>query len=115
MLKPLTYMNLSGTAVIEAASFFKLKPEEILVCHDDMELPLGKILLQQGGGLQGHKGLKNISERLGSKDFHRLRLGIGRPVHNDVRLYVTTAFTKDESIEMEKAFSEAERLLKHIQ
>lgn len=115
MLKPLTYMNLSGTAVSEAASFFKLKPEEILVCHDDLELPLGKILLQQGGGLQGHKGLKSISERLGSKDFHRLRLGIGRPMHNDVRLYVTTAFTRDELIEMSKAFSEAERLLKHIQ
>lgn len=114
LIKPLTYMNLSGTAVSEASSFFKLDPGEILVCHDDMELQPGEVVLQQGGGLQGHKGLKSIAERLGSKEFHRLRIGIGRPAHGDVRLYVTTAFTKDERILLETAFLKAEGLLKHV-
>lgn len=114
LIKPLTYMNLSGTAVSEASSFFKLEPEEILVCHDDIELPLGEVLLQQGGGLQGHKGLRSIAERIGSRNFSRLRIGIGRPVHGDVRLYVTTVFTKDELILLETSFLKAESLIKHV-
>lgn len=114
MIKPLTYMNLSGTAVSEAASFFKLKPEEILICHDDLELPLGEVRLQQGGGLQGHNGLRSIKERLGSADFHRLRIGIGRPAHGDVRLYVTSPFKEDEMILLRQSLHKAENLLKNL-
>ena len=76
LLKPQTYMNLSGTCVGEAASFFRLRPQEILVVHDDLELPFGEIRLQLGGGLQGHNGLRSIKERLGSDQFARLRIGI---------------------------------------
>ena len=95
-LKPLTYMNSSGTSVSEAASFFKVKPEEILVVHDDLELKPGFARFQQGGGLQGHNGLRSIKERIGSDAFWRLRIGIGRPVHGDVRVFVTSPFTNDE-------------------
>ena len=98
IIKPLTYMNLSGTAVSECATFYKIKCEDILVIHDDLELSLGKAKMQKGGGLQGHNGLRNIKERVGSDGFWRLRIGIGRPKNNDVRLYVTSPFTKDESI-----------------
>ena len=79
-------------------------PEDMVVYlryngrHDDLELPLGKAKMQKGGGLQGHNGLRNIKERVGSDGFWRLRIGIGRPKNNDVRLYVTSPFTKDESI-----------------
>ena len=95
-LKPMTYMNASGTCVSEAASFFRIKPEEILVVHDDLELEAGRARFQQGGGLQGHNGLRSIKERTGSDRFWRLRIGIGRPVHGDVRVYVTSPFTKNE-------------------
>ena len=61
-------------------------------------MPLGKAKMQKGGGLQGHNGLRNIKERIGNDGFWRLRIGIGRPKNNDVRLYVTSPFTKDESI-----------------
>ena len=104
ILKPMTMMNLSGTAVSEAASFYKLKAEEILIIHDDLELPMGKARLQKGGGLQGHNGLRNIKARLGSDQFYRLRIGIGRPKHGDVRLYVTSPFTKDETITLTSLF-----------
>ena len=111
VMKPMTFMNLSGTAVSEAASFYHMVPEEILVIHDDLELPLGKARLQKGGGLQGHNGLRSIKERLGSSDFHRLRIGIGRPEHGDVRLYVTAPFRKDEMIAMDQLFPKLRTLL----
>ena len=105
VIKPLIFMNLSGTAVSECATFFKIKPEEILIVHDDLELPLGKVKMKKGGGLQGHNGLRNIKERIGSDGFWRLRIGIGRPKNNDVRLYVTSPFTKDESILLANTFN----------
>ena len=105
ILKPLTYMNLSGTSVSECASFFKLKSDEILVIHDDLELPLGEARLQKGGGTKGHNGIKSIRDRLGREDFMRLRIGIGKPVHGDTALYVTSPFTKDEMITLTSLFS----------
>lgn len=105
IIKPITFMNLSGTAVSEAVSFFKLRPDEILVVHDDLESKLGELKLQKGGGLQGHNGLRSIKERIGSADFYRLRIGIGRPIHGDVRLYVTSPFTKEEKITLDCTFS----------
>ncbi len=106
IMKPLTYMNLSGTAVSECASFFKLEREEILVVHDDLELPPGEAKLQRGGGTKGHNGLRSIRDRLGGEDYLRLRIGIGRPVHGDVKLYVTSPFTKDEMITLFRLFDE---------
>lgn len=105
IIKPMTMMNLSGTAVSEAASFFKLKADEILVVHDSLELSLGEAKMQKGGGTQGHNGIRNIVERLGKEDFWRLRIGIGRPIHGDVRLFVTSPFSKDEMITLSALFS----------
>ena len=104
ILRPMTFMNLSGTAVSEAASFYKLRADSIMVVHDDLELPLGEARIQKGGGLQGHNGLRSIKECLGTDGFYRLRIGIGRPLHGDVRLYVTSPFTKDESITLQSLF-----------
>ncbi len=109
ILKPLTYINLSGTALSEALSFFKIKSDEILVVHDDLELPLGKAKEQKGGGTKGHNGLKSIRDRLGSADFYRLRIGIGKPIHRDTALYVTAPFTPPELITLSSLFSLIER------
>ncbi len=113
LLKPLTYMNLSGTAVSECTTFYKLKAEEIMIIHDDLELPLGEIRIQKGGGLQGHNGLRNIKERVGSDQFYRLRIGIGRPKFGDVRNFVTSPFSKDEEITLQQVFTLAERMLRN--
>ncbi len=105
ILKPITYMNLSGTALSEAATFFKIRCDEILIVHDDMDLPVGEAKLQKGGGTKGHNGLKSIRDRIGSSDFFRLRIGIGQPLHNDTKVYVTSPFTKDEMITLSSLFS----------
>jgi PTH1 family peptidyl-tRNA hydrolase len=78
-LKPETFMNLSGESVFAAAAFFKIAPGEILVVHDELELPLGTASLKFSGGLGGHNGLRSLKAAFGSADFWRLRIGIGRP------------------------------------
>jgi PTH1 family peptidyl-tRNA hydrolase len=79
LLKPQTFMNLSGDSVQPAAAFFKVAPPQVLVVHDELDLPLGRLQLKEGGGSGGHNGLKSVAERLGTPGFKRLRLGIGRP------------------------------------
>ena len=78
-LKPETYMNLSGESVSKAAGFFKIKSQSILVVHDELELPFGTISLKYSGGLGGHKGLRSMKACLGTADFWRIKIGIGRP------------------------------------
>ena len=79
LLQPMTFMNLSGKSVGPLAHFYKIAPAEILVVHDELDLPPGQMKLKQGGGAAGHNGLKDILEQLGSPDFWRLRIGIGHP------------------------------------
>jgi PTH1 family peptidyl-tRNA hydrolase len=79
LLLPQTFMNASGRPVQMLAGFFKLKPEEIIVVHDELDFPPGVARVKQGGGIAGHNGLRDISQRLGSHDYWRLRLGVGRP------------------------------------
>lgn len=79
LLKPDTYMNLSGKAVAALAQFYKIQPEEILVVHDELDIPCGQIRYKLGGGNGGHNGLKDIQARLGTPDYYRLRLGIDHP------------------------------------
>ena len=79
LLKPTTFMNRSGLAVLALANFYKILPDEILVVHDELDLPPGGIRIKQGGGNGGHNGLKDIQSHLGTPDFWRLRLGIGHP------------------------------------
>jgi PTH1 family peptidyl-tRNA hydrolase len=78
-LVPETYMNLSGFSVQAAASFYEITPGKIIVVHDELELPLGTLSLKYGGGLGGHNGLRSTKDALGTADFWRLRIGIGRP------------------------------------
>lgn len=79
LLKPLTYMNLSGKAVARVCGRFGVQAQEVLVLHDELDLPLGRMKLKRAGGSNGHRGVDSIAEHLGTEDFLRLRLGIGRP------------------------------------
>jgi peptidyl-tRNA hydrolase, PTH1 family len=79
LLEPQSFMNASGRAVQMLAGFFKIKPEEILVVHDELDFPPGVARMKQGGGIAGHNGLKDISQRLASHDYWRLRIGVGKP------------------------------------
>lgn len=83
LMKPVTYMNLSGEAVQEAAAFYKVPPERILVISDEVALPPGRIRVRRGGSAGGHNGLKNIIAHLGSDQFPRVRLGVGQKPHPD--------------------------------
>jgi len=85
LLKPETYMNESGRSVQAAARFYKLEPDAILVVHDESDLPLGRLQARLGGGLAGHNGLRSVSQHLGTSDFLRLRVGVGRPERGDRR------------------------------
>jgi PTH1 family peptidyl-tRNA hydrolase len=104
LAKPLTYMNLSGQAVKQLASFYRLFLEDILVIYDDLDLPLGTIRLRPEGGSGGHRGIRSIIEALGSQSFPRLRVGIGRPPGNDAVSYVLSDFTGDEQIMLENVY-----------
>ena len=114
LLKPHTFMNLSGESIAEAASFYKIKPERILVVHDELELPAGTFGLKWSGGLGGHNGLRSAKACLGTADFWRLRFGIGRPIYDDVALWVLSDFSKDEVPAMNAAFHEAAELFEAL-
>ena len=86
VMKPTTYMNLSGEAVGEAARFYKLTPDHVLVISDDVDLPLGKLRLRTGGSAGGHNGLKSVIQHLGSDQFPRLKVGVGGKPHPDYDL-----------------------------
>src|SRR5689334_9901710 len=102
LLKPETFMNDSGRSVGAAARFFKVEPESLLVVHDDVDLEAGRLQARAGGGLAGHNGLRSLAQTLGSQDFLRLRIGVGRPGRGDRRSvadYVLAPFDADEDVE----------------
>lgn len=109
LAKPMTYMNLSGEAVSALAAFYKILPADILVIHDDLDLPIGRIRLRPGGSAGGQKGVASTIQRLGTDAFHRLRVGISRPggvgssaaPGMDPADYVLQPFTADQEKEME--------------
>lgn len=97
LLKPTTFMNESGRAVGEAARFFKVPPEDILILHDEIDLAAGKVRVKRGGGHAGHNGLRSIVDHLGSRDFVRVRLGVGHPGDKEkVQSHVLSDFSKDD-------------------
>lgn len=83
LLLPLTFMNHSGLPAREISQFYRIAPDEILVAHDELDLPAGRIKIKTGGGHGGHNGLRDLIQQLGNSDFHRLRIGIGHPGHRD--------------------------------
>lgn len=96
LLKPQTFMNLSGRAVMQALQFHKLPLSQLIVVHDELDLPFGTARFKQGGGHGGHNGLRSIMEQLGKGDFLRLRIGIGRPPHGDTTNFVLGNIPPDQ-------------------
>jgi len=108
LLKPTTFMNLSGQSVVALARFYKILPNEILVVHDELDLPPGSARFKQGGGHGGHNGLKDIIAKLGTPDFWRLRLGIGHPgERTEVVNYVLKKPRAEEQAEIDQAIVSA--------
>ena len=97
LVKPQTYMNLSGVAVREAVKFFKADPQSVIVVHDDLDLPAGRLRIRERGGSGGHRGIGSLLAELGTDEFVRVRFGVGRPPEGwDSADYVLGRFAKDE-------------------
>lgn len=96
LLKPMTFMNRSGQAVLEVVQFYKLPLSDLLVIFDDLDLPVGRVRMREKGSAGGHKGLGDIIQRLGSDEISRVRIGIGRPAGGDTVDYVLSPFRPDE-------------------
>jgi PTH1 family peptidyl-tRNA hydrolase len=120
LLKPDTFMNLSGKAVARYVDFYKVSPEQILVVHDDLDMDPGRVKLVAGGGTGGHNGIRSLVQYLGTKDFLRLKLGIGRPGKLNlysgmpVEKYVLAPFAPDEKILMEQRVDVIEKGLEYL-
>lgn len=111
LLKPQTFMNVSGRAVGAVAQFYKILPDQILVVHDELDLPPGSAKLKLGGGHGGHNGLKDIIAHLGTKDFWRLRVGIGHPGdRNEVSNFVLNAPRKEEKVLIDEALQRGQEV-----
>ena len=108
-MKPQTFMNLSGDAVGQAAAFYKISPEHVLVVSDEMSLPVGKIRIRPKGSAGGHNGLKSIIAALSSQDFPRIRLGVGSPPHTDydVKDWVLSVFRNEDAEQITDAAARA--------
>lgn len=111
ILLPTTYMNNSGQAVRAIMDFYKISIESILIAHDELDLLPGAARLKQGGGHGGHNGIKDIISQLGTPDFLRLRIGIGRPLHADVSDYVLSAPLLEEQIAIDLAIQKSIEIL----
>lgn len=112
-LKPQTYMNLSGESIIEVANFYKIKPDEILVIHDELELEPGVVSFKWSGGLGGHNGLRSTKQVLNTPDFWRLRFGIGRPQNDKMSVadWVLSKFSDEQQEILQNVFSQTNFLL----
>ena len=102
LLKPETYMNESGRSVAAAVRFFKVEPGSLLIVHDDVDLESGRLQARRGGGLAGHNGLRSLAQTLGTQDFLRLRIGVGRPGRGDPRSvsdWVLSRFEPEDDVD----------------
>jgi len=109
LMKPQTYMNLSGDAVAQAVRFYKIAPEHVLVVSDEVSLPIGKLRVRAKGSAGGHNGLKDIIAKLGTSDFPRLRIGVGAPPHPDYDMadWVLSAFKNQDADTMAQSAARA--------
>ena len=111
LLKPQTMMNLSGESVQAATRFFRYSAGDVLVVHDDVELPFGEIGIRMGGGLAGHNGLRSIASCLSTRDFWRLRIGVGRPPRGELHDHVLGRFSPEEEIDLPGILDESVALV----
>ena len=110
VMKPQTYMNLSGEAVREAVQFYKIPADHVLVIYDDVSLPVGKLRVRPTGSAGGHNGIKNIIAHLGTQEFSRIGVGVGdKPKKMDLADYVLSHFSKEDRVLMEDAFKDASK------
>ena len=109
LMKPQTFMNLSGEAVIEAVNFYKINPEHVIVVSDEVSLPIGKLRIRKKGSAGGHNGLKNIIAHLGTEAFPRIRIGVGSAPHPDYDMadWVLSSFKGQDAADMKKAAERA--------
>lgn len=115
LIKPQTYMNLSGNCVKEVVDFYKIEKENILIIYDEMDIEPGKIKIRKKGGPGGHNGLKSIIEKLGTEEFSRIRIGIGRPTHEQDKVnYVIGAIPKEEISKLEEGVEKAKEAVIEI-
>jgi PTH1 family peptidyl-tRNA hydrolase len=117
VLKPMTFMNLSGESIQPAAAFLKVAPADIVVVHDELDLPFGDVRLKMGGGHAGHNGLRSIVQRLGTPEFVRVRVGIGRPppgFMRDVADWVLSDFDAVERKELPDVVARAIAAVKRV-
>jgi peptidyl-tRNA hydrolase, PTH1 family len=115
LAKSLTYMNASGKAVVDLCTHFSLVPNDLIVVHDDLDLPLSRIKLKMKGGDAGHYGVRSIIEHLGTGEFTRIRVGIGRPASKDeVVAFVLSPFSPDEVSLVDEAICRAVERIEHL-
>lgn len=114
-VKPQTYMNLSGQAVKQFMDFYKLKKENLLIIYDDMDVEPGMIKIRKKGGPGGHNGMKSIIQNLGIEEFSRIRIGIGRPIHElDKINYVIGSIDQEEYAELQRGVEKAAEAVEEI-
>jgi PTH1 family peptidyl-tRNA hydrolase len=116
LLKPMTYMNLSGQCVSRVTQYFGYSPDQIIVVHDELDLPFGAYRIKKGGGTAGHKGLVSIGKEIGNNGFIRVRMGIGHPDkdHNNVSDYVLGTFQSEEETVLRDMVNQGANAVRHI-
>lgn len=108
LVKPLTYMNLSGDCVAPLAAYYKIPAEQIIVCYDDIDLDTGRIRIRAKGSAGGHNGIKSLIARLGTQEFPRVKVGVGaKPDQMDLAVHVLSKFSQTDEKRMEEAYQEA--------
>jgi PTH1 family peptidyl-tRNA hydrolase len=114
LVKPMTYMNLSGEAVRETIDFYKIKIEDVLVVYDDVDTPFNQLRLRYQGSAGGHNGIKSIIQHTGTQSFKRIRIGVSRPpLHLDTAQYVLSNFAKQESKELIQVLDRCKEAMMH--
>ncbi|MHC6181432.1 aminoacyl-tRNA hydrolase [Clostridium sp. JNZ X4-2] len=113
LLKPSTYMNLSGESVAEAVNFYKIDSNNIIIMHDDIDIPMGKLRIRTHGSAGGHNGVKNIILNLATDQFLRIKIGVGKP-EGQLISHVLGKFSKDDRIHMEKVLAVSEEVVECI-
>ena len=114
LLKPMTFMNLSGESVQKAMRFFKVERSALMVVHDELDLAFGDLRIKVGGGTAGHNGLKSIVRHAGGNDFLRIRVGIGRPRGGPVEKYVLSEFDSSEKPELDAVIEQAVEMVERV-
>ena len=114
LAQPQTFMNDSGQSVAPLSRWYKIPPERLLVIYDDLDLPLGRLRLRPNGGSGGHNGIRSIIALLGTQDFARLRVGIGRPTHGEPVDYVLNDFSPEQTATIQAAYARVEEIVRCV-